>query len=49
MPLVAALHPVNAMVLTWVAVALARRAAVYWTPIERSARTPVAEGTPAAA
>ena len=50
MPLVAALHPVNALVLTWVSVTLAGRAATYWTPIARSASSPSANGAePAAA
>ncbi len=50
MPLVAALHPVNALVLTWVSVTLARRAAAYWTPITRSASQRSANGAePAAA
>lgn len=48
-PWIAALHPVNAMVMTWAAVSLARRASVYRssTATESTARGPIAE--PAAA
>ena len=52
MPLVAALHPVNALVLTWTSVTLARRAGAYWLPIRRPARVSrpaVGGGEPAAA
>ncbi len=50
MPLVAALHPVNALVLTWVSVTLARRAAAYRAPTAPSRASRSVNGAePAAA
>ena len=49
MPFIAALHPVNAMLMTWAALSLARRSSVYRSsaPAQAHGRAPIAE--PAAA
>lgn len=49
-PIVAALHPVNAMILFWVSLTLARRASAYWKAEWASPAARVAAvGEPAAA
>jgi hypothetical protein len=49
MPFIAALHPVNAMVMTWAALSLARRASVYRSETLEQTQTSAPMAEPAAA
>jgi hypothetical protein len=49
MPFIAALHPVNAMLMTWAAVSLARRSSVYRSSAPALAHNRAPVGEPAAA